>query len=136
MFEEAMKDVLDCEKLRWVVKKLWFVNIRMGQPNLHKQIILLWNFVFDWDSCKFKLYQVFSGIHVRFRFYQVFIGIHVNLSYQVFSGIHVNPTKHLIEPKLYMNRTKNLRELKLYMNPTKNLIEHNLYMNPTKNLRT
>ena len=35
----------------------------------------------------------------------------------------MNPTKNLIEPKLYMNLTKNLIEPKLYMNPTKNLIE-------------
>jgi hypothetical protein len=33
----------------------------------------------------------------------------------------MNPTKNLIEPKLYMNPTKNLIEPKLYMNPTKNL---------------
>jgi hypothetical protein len=33
-----------------------------------------------------------------------------------------------------MNPTKNLIELKLYMNPTKNLIEPKPYMNPTKNL--
>ena len=33
------------------------------------------------------------------------------------------PTKNLIEPKLYMNPNKNLIELKLYMNPTNNLIE-------------
>jgi hypothetical protein len=33
-----------------------------------------------------------------------------------------------------MNPTKNLIELKLYMNPTKNLIEPTLYMNPTTNL--
>jgi hypothetical protein len=32
-----------------------------------------------------------------------------------------------------MNPTKTLIELKLYMNPTKNLIEPKLYMNPTKN---
>jgi predicted metal-dependent hydrolase len=32
-----------------------------------------------------------------------------------------------------MNPTKNLIELKLYRNPTKNLIELKLYMNPTKN---
>ena len=31
----------------------------------------------------------------------------------------MNPTKNLIDPKLYMN-----------MNPTKNLIELKLYMNP------
>ena len=34
----------------------------------------------------------------------------------------MNPTKNLIELKLYMNPTKNLIELKLY---TKNLIEPN-----------
>ena len=28
----------------------------------------------------------------------------------------MNPTKNLIEPKLYMNPTKNLIEPKLYMN--------------------
>ena len=28
----------------------------------------------------------------------------------------MNPTKNLIEPKLYMNPTKNLIEAKLYMN--------------------
>ena len=39
----------------------------------------------------------------------------------------MNPTKNLIEPKLYMNPTKNLIEPKLYMNPTKNLIEPKLY---------
>jgi hypothetical protein len=33
-----------------------------------------------------------------------------------------------------MNPTKNLIEDKLYMNPTENLIEHKLYMNRTKNL--
>ena len=33
----------------------------------------------------------------------------------------MNPTKNLIETKLYMNPTKNLIELKLYMNPTKSL---------------
>jgi hypothetical protein len=37
----------------------------------------------------------------------------------------MNPTKILIEAKLYMNPTKNLIEDKLYMNPTKNLIEPN-----------
>jgi hypothetical protein len=46
----------------------------------------------------------------------------------------MNPTKNMIEPKLYMNPTKNLIELKLYMNPTKNLRESKLYMNPTKNM--
>jgi hypothetical protein len=46
----------------------------------------------------------------------------------------MNPTKNLIEPKLYMNPTKNLIELKFYMNPTKNLIEPKLYRNPIKNL--
>jgi hypothetical protein len=46
----------------------------------------------------------------------------------------MNPTKNLIESKLYMNSTKNLIEPKLYMNPTKNLIELKHYMNPTKNL--
>jgi hypothetical protein len=35
----------------------------------------------------------------------------------------MNPTKNLIELKLYMNATKNPLELKLHMNPTKNLIE-------------
>jgi hypothetical protein len=35
----------------------------------------------------------------------------------------MNPTKNLIELKLYMNPTKNLIELKFHMNPTKNLIE-------------
>ena len=40
----------------------------------------------------------------------------------------MNPTKNMIEPKLYMNPTKNLIELKLYMNPTKNLIDPKLYM--------
>ena len=39
----------------------------------------------------------------------------------------MNPTKNLIELKLYMNPTKNLLiELKLYMNPTKNLIDPKL----------
>jgi hypothetical protein len=38
-------------------------------------------------------------------------------------GFTMNPTKNLIERKLYMNPTKNLIEFKLYMNPTKNLIE-------------
>jgi hypothetical protein len=33
-----------------------------------------------------------------------------------------------------MNPTKNLIELKLYIIPTKNLIEPKHYMNPTKNL--
>jgi hypothetical protein len=54
--------------------------------------------------------------------------------YQVFSGIYVfymNPTKNLIDPKLYIIPTKNLVELKLYMNPTKNLINLKLYMNST-----
>jgi hypothetical protein len=46
----------------------------------------------------------------------------------------MNPTKNLIERKLYMNPPKNLIEPKLYMNLTKNLIEPKLYMNPTKNL--
>jgi hypothetical protein len=36
----------------------------------------------------------------------------------------MNPTKNLIEPKLYIIPTKNLIEPKHYMNPTKNLIEH------------
>jgi hypothetical protein len=35
----------------------------------------------------------------------------------------MNPTKNLIEPKLYIIPTKNLIEPKHYMNPTKNLIE-------------
>jgi hypothetical protein len=35
----------------------------------------------------------------------------------------MNPTKNLIDPKLYIIPTKNLIELKLYMNLTKNLIE-------------
>jgi hypothetical protein len=35
----------------------------------------------------------------------------------------MNPTKNLIDPKLYIIPTKNLIELKLYMNHTKNLIE-------------
>jgi hypothetical protein len=39
----------------------------------------------------------------------------------------MNPTKNLIEPKLYMNPTKNLIEPKPYMNPTKNLIEPKPY---------
>jgi hypothetical protein len=46
----------------------------------------------------------------------------------------MNPTKNLIEPKLFMSSTKNLIEPKLLMNPTKNLIELKLYRNPTKNL--
>jgi hypothetical protein len=46
----------------------------------------------------------------------------------------MNPTKILIEPKLYMSSTKNLIETKFLMNPTKNLIEPKLYMNPTKSL--
>jgi hypothetical protein len=61
---------------------------------------------------------------VKFRFYQVFSGVHV----------YTNPTKNLIEPKLFMNRTKSLIEAKLYMNLTKSLIEAKLCMNPTKNL--
>jgi hypothetical protein len=36
----------------------------------------------------------------------------------------MNPTKNLIELKLYMNPTKNLKDPKLYMNPTKKEIEH------------
>ena len=40
----------------------------------------------------------------------------------------MNPTRNLIEPKLYMNLTKNLIESKLYMNPTKNMIEPKLYI--------
>ena len=43
----------------------------------------------------------------------------------------MNPTKNLIDPKLYIIPTKSLK-LKLYMNPTKNLIELKLYINPTK----
>ena len=35
----------------------------------------------------------------------------------------MNPTKNLIELKLYMNHSKNLIEPKLHMIPTKNLIE-------------
>ena len=46
----------------------------------------------------------------------------------------MNPTKNLIEPKLYMNPTRNLMKPQLYMNFTKNLIEPKPYMNPTKNL--
>ena len=38
----------------------------------------------------------------------------------------MNPTKNLIELKLYMNLTKNLIEAKLYMNSTKTLIEPKL----------
>jgi hypothetical protein len=37
----------------------------------------------------------------------------------------MNPTKNLIDPKLYIIPTINLIELKHYMNPTKNLIEAN-----------
>ncbi len=33
---EAMKDVLDCDKLRGAVKKLWGADVRMGQPNLQQ----------------------------------------------------------------------------------------------------
>ena len=35
----------------------------------------------------------------------------------------MNPTKDLIEPKLYLNPTKDLIEPKFYMIPTENLIE-------------
>jgi hypothetical protein len=34
----------------------------------------------------------------------------------------MNPTKNLIDPKLYIIPTENLIEPKLYMNPIKNLI--------------
>ena len=46
----------------------------------------------------------------------------------------MNPTKNLIELKIYMNPTKNMIDPKLYINPTINMIEPKLYMNPTKNL--
>ena len=39
--EEAMKDVLDCEKPRGAVKKLWSVDVRMGQPNMVRIILPL-----------------------------------------------------------------------------------------------
>jgi hypothetical protein len=40
----------------------------------------------------------------------------------------MNPTKNLIEAKLYMNPTKNLIEPKPFMNPTKNLRDPKLYI--------
>jgi hypothetical protein len=39
----------------------------------------------------------------------------------------MNPTKNLIEAKLYMNPTENLIETKLYIISTKNLIKPKLY---------
>jgi hypothetical protein len=54
-----------------------------------------------------------------------------NMSQKTKKMSNMNPTKTLIEPKLYMNPNKNLIEPKPYMNPTKNLIELKLYMNPT-----
>jgi hypothetical protein len=42
------------------------------------------------SACKFKIYQVFSGIHVRFRFYQVFIGIHVNEIFHEITKLDAN----------------------------------------------
>ena len=39
---------------------------------------------------KFRIYQVFSGVHVKFKFYQVFSGVHVKFRFcQVFSGVNV-----------------------------------------------
>jgi hypothetical protein len=97
--------------------------------NRTKNLIELKDQAFSGIHIKFKFYQVFSVIDVKFRFYQVFSGIS---SIKFLVGLpdrsltlH-DPTKNLIEPKLYMNHTKNLRELKLYMNPTKNLTEPKL----------
>ena len=36
---EAMKDVLGCEKVRRVAKRLWLEYIRMGQPNIVRTML-------------------------------------------------------------------------------------------------
>ena len=37
--EEAKKDVLDCDKLGGAVKKHWYQDFRMGQPNMVRIIL-------------------------------------------------------------------------------------------------
>jgi predicted nucleic acid-binding protein len=55
-----------------------------------------------------KFHQIFSGVFVNVKFYQVFSGVHLRF---------MNPTKNLIDLKLYIIPTKILIELKPLQEP-------------------